>query len=69
MHLHIILLTTFYYCTMTITGLRFDVEEGGIIVDEDVGTVELWLCIIYGGENVPPFVEATFERRGYGKSI
>ena len=50
---------------MTITGLRFDVADIGITVDEDVGNVEL--CIIYGGENVPPFVEATFEQRGYGK--
>ena len=34
-------------------------------MEEDVGTVEL--CVTYGGENVPPVVDATFQQYNYGK--
>ena len=42
-----------------ILGLRFELLQTGIIVDEDVGTVEL--CVTYGGDNVPPVIDARFQ--------
>ena len=41
----------------TSLGLRFVEFETEIMVDEDVGSVEL--CISYRGENVPPTTDAT----------
>ena len=46
-------------------GLRFELLQTGIIVEEDVGTVEL--CITYGGgDNVPLTIDAAFQET-YGK--
>ena len=47
-----------------ISGLKFELLREGIIVEEDVGTVDL--CITYRGDNVPPTIDAAFQERTYG---
>ena len=48
-------------------GLRFELLETGITVDEDVGTVEL--CVTYGGDNVPQVIDARFPDHDYGINV
>ena len=44
------------YCYI---GLRFEILKSGIIVEEDVGTVDL--CVLYdGGDNLPSTIDAVF---------
>ena len=52
---------------LVLLGLRFELLEAGIIVDEDVGTVEL--CVTYGGDNVPPTIDAYFYDYDYRINI
>ena len=53
---------------LVLLGLRFELLQTGITVDEDVGTVEL--CVIYhGGDNVPPTIDASFFDYDYGINI
>ena len=52
---------------LVLLGLRFELLRTGITVDEDVGTVEL--CVTYGGDNVPPTIDASFYDYDYGINI
>ena len=52
---------------LVLLGLRFELLETGVTVDEDVGTVEL--CVTYGGDNVPPTIDASFHYYDDGINI
>ena len=48
---------------LILSGLRFELLQTGVAVDEDVGTVKL--CVSYMGDNVPPTIDANIHYSNY----